>query len=222
MMTARRAARLVPSILSADLSRIGEQLGALKRAAITWVSVDVMDGHFVPNLSFGPDFVRLCKSEGFEVDAHLMVSNPDTVYPWFVDAGADIVVVHLEACADAAATLSGIRKAGAKPGLAVKPATAVEAMLPYLNLIEMALVMTVEPGFGGQKFMAGMMSKVETLRRERDARGLDYWIQVDGGINKDTIGVAAKAGADAIVAGSAVFAAADPAAAARELSAKLS
>ena len=220
--TMKRSATLVPSILSADLTRLGEHLDAVKRAGVTWVSVDVMDGHFVPNLSFGPDFVKVAKKAGFFVDAHLMVSNPETVYPWFIEAKADIVSVHLEACRDAAKTLAEIKRHGAKPGLAIKPGTPVEQMLPYLDLIGMALVMTVEPGFGGQKFMPDMMPKVETLRRERDARGLDFWIQVDGGINKDTIGVAAKAGADSIVAGSAVFAAPDPSAAARELMSKIS
>jgi ribulose-phosphate 3-epimerase len=222
MATVNRQAQLVPSILSGDLARLGAHLDAVKAAGVTWVSVDVMDGHFVPNLSFGPDFVRLAKKYGFFVDAHLMVSNPDTVYPWFVDADADIISVHLEACADAGKTLAGIRSAGKKAGLAIKPKTPVERMLPYLDTLGMALVMTVEPGFGGQKFMADMLPKVEALRRERDARGLDFWIQVDGGVNRDTISAVYQAGADSIVAGSAVFGAKDAAQAARELIAKIS
>ncbi len=221
-MAAQRAAQLVPSILSADLARVGDGLEALKRAGVTWVSVDVMDGHFVPNLSFGPDFTRLCKKAGFFVDTHLMVSNPDTVVPWFVEAGSDIVTVHYEACADAAKTLAAIRKAGAKAGLAIKPKTPVDSFIGLLDRIDLALVMTVEPGFGGQKFMADMIPKVERLARERRDRGLDFWIQVDGGVKADNISQVKKAGADSIVAGSAVMAAKDVEAAARELIAKIS
>ena len=216
MMTAKRAAQVVPSLLASDLSRIGEHLKAVKAAGITWVSVDVMDGHFVPNLSFGPDFVTLCKKEGFFVDAHLMVSNPDTVIPWF--AKADIVTVHLEACRDAAATLKEIKRLGAKAGLAIKPKTPVERMMPFVTDIDLALIMTVEPGFGGQKFMADMLPKVEKLAALKG----DFWIQVDGGVNKDNIGDCFKAGADSLVAGSSVFGAKDPAAAARELISQIS
>jgi ribulose-phosphate 3-epimerase len=128
-----------------------------------------MDGHFVPNLSFGPDFVKLCKREGFFVDAHLMVSNPETVAQWFCDAKADIVTVHVEACKDAAKTLADIRHRGAKCGLALKPKTPIEALAPFLPQLDLALVMTVEPGFGGQKFMADQLPKIEALARERKA-----------------------------------------------------
>jgi ribulose-phosphate 3-epimerase len=222
MAVERKTAKLVPSILSADLARVGEHLAAARGAGVEWVSVDVMDGHFVPNLSFGPDFVKLCKKQGFYVDAHLMVSNPETVFPWFADAKADIVTVHLEACENPEKTLAAIRARGAKCGLAIKPKTPVEKLLPFLPKLDLALVMTVEPGFGGQKFMADMLPKVETLARERKSKNLDFWIQVDGGVDKNTIDAVAKAGADSIVAGSAVFAAQDPAAAARELIGKIS
>ena len=221
-MTAKKTAHIVPSILSADLAKIGEHLDAVKRAGVTWVSVDVMDGHFVPNLSFGPDFVKLCKKRGFFVDAHLMVSNPETVYPWFTDAKADIVSIHLEATENPAQALKGIRSRGSLAGLALKPKTPIESFLPFIEGIDLALVMTVEPGFGGQKFMADMLPKIERLSAERSSRDLDYWIQVDGGIDAGTIDKAFKAGADSLVAGSAVFSAPDPETAARELIKKIS
>lgn len=222
MAVKQRAAKLVPSILSADLSKLGAHLDAMKQAGVDWVSVDVMDGHFVPNLSFGPDFVKVCKKAGFLVDAHLMVSNPETVFPWFVEAGADWVTVHEEACKDSAKTLADIRKAGKKCGLAIKPKTPIEQLLKHVENLDLALIMTVEPGFGGQKFMADQMPKIEALKAVREKKSLDFWIQVDGGINKDTISTAHAAGADSIVAGSAVFNAPDAAKAARELVAKIS
>ncbi len=219
-MTASKTPVVVPSVLAADLARLGEQLDAVKAAGCAWVSVDVMDGHFVPNLSFGPDFVRLAKARGFFVDAHLMVTNPLDVAPWFAEACADIVTCHVETVADARAALTAIAALGVKPGLALKPKTPIEAVLPALDLAGMALVMTVEPGFGGQKFLAEMTSKISRLRREIDARGLDCWIQSDGGVNAATISTAAAAGADSLVAGSAVFGAKDCAVAFRELTAK--
>jgi ribulose-phosphate 3-epimerase len=219
-MTARKTPTIVPSILAGDLSRLGEQLDAVRAAGCGWVSVDVMDGHFVPNLSFGPDFVRLAKARGFFVDTHLMVTNPLEVAPWFAEAGSDIVTCHVEAVDDPVGALKAIRALGVKPGLALKPKTPVEAVLPALGEAAMALVMTVEPGFGGQKFMADMMPKIERLRREIDARGLDCWIQSDGGVNSATVSTAAAAGADSLIAGSAVFGAKDCAAAFRELETK--
>ncbi|MDE2292430.1 MAG: ribulose-phosphate 3-epimerase, partial [Elusimicrobia bacterium] len=197
-------------------------LDALKAAGCSWVSVDVMDGHFVPNLSFGPDFVKLCKARGFFVDTHLMVTNPLEVAPWFAGAGSDIVTLHVEAIAgaDSREALDHVRTLGVKAGLAIKPKTPVEDLIAALDGASLALVMTVEPGFGGQKFMADMMPKVSALRAAIDARGLDCWIQVDGGVSAATISQAAAAGADSLVAGSAVFGAKDCAAAFRELEAK--
>ncbi|MBI4372015.1 MAG: ribulose-phosphate 3-epimerase [Elusimicrobia bacterium] len=211
---------VVPSLLAGDLARLGAQLDAVRAAGCGWVSVDVMDGHFVPNLSFGPDFARLAKSRGFFVDAHLMVSNPLAAAPWFARAGADLVTIHQEAVADAAAALAAVRGLGVRAGLAVKPGTPVAPLLAALDSCDLALVMTVEPGFGGQAFMADMLPKVAALRAAVDARGLDCWIQVDGGVGASTIAAAAGAGADSLVAGSAVFGAPDCAAAFRALEAR--
>lgn len=220
MIVAAKTPVVVPSLLAGDLSRLGEQLDSVKAAGCSWVSVDVMDGHFVPNLSFGPDFVILAKKHGFFVDAHLMVANPEAAAPWFASAGADIVTVHVEAVKDVKSALRGIRALGRKAGLAAKPRTPIDAILAVLDECDLALVMAVEPGFGGQKFMADMMPKVSALRAAVDARGLDCWVQVDGGVGLLNISQAVAAGADSLVAGSAVFGEKDPVAAFRALEAK--
>jgi ribulose-phosphate 3-epimerase len=219
-MTAQKTVEVVPSLLAGDFSRLGEQLAAIKVAGCTWVSVDVMDGHFVPNLSFGPDFVRLAKKQGFFVDTHLMVTNPLDVAPWFDEAGSDIVTCHIEAVADPRAALLKIRALGVKAGLAVKPKTPVDGLINVLDVCDLALVMSVEPGFGGQKFMADMLPKVSALRAAINANHYDSWIQLDGGVNAGNIALAAAAGADSLVAGSAVFGAKDVGQAFRDLESK--
>lgn len=220
MIVATKTLAVVPSLLAGDLSRLGEQLDQVKAAGCHWISVDVMDGHFVPNLSFGPDFVKLAKKKGFYVDTHLMVTNPLDVAPWFVEAGSDIVTLHLETVNDAGAALKKLKALGTKAGLAIKPKTPVDGLIDQLHECDLALVMTVEPGFGGQKFMADMMPKVAALRAAIDKKNLNCWIQVDGGVNAANIAQCAAAGADSLVAGSAVFAAKDPASAFRELELK--
>jgi ribulose-phosphate 3-epimerase len=220
VMTAQKTVEVVPSLLAGDLSRLGEQLDAVKAAGCTWVSIDVMDGHFVPNLSFGPDFVRLAKKRGFFVDTHLMVANPIDAAPWFAEAGSDIVTCHIEAVADPRAALKTIRALGVKAGLAVKPKTPVDGVIAVLDVCDLALVMSVEPGFGGQKFMTDMLPKVSALRSAITAKNYDAWIQLDGGVNAGNISQAAAAGADSLVAGSAVFGAKDIGAAFRELESK--
>jgi ribulose-phosphate 3-epimerase len=205
-------------MLSADLARLGEVLDEAWAEGVRWLSVDVMDGHFVPNISFGPDLVRLIKRRaGFFVDAHLMVSNPDEASGFFAEAGADMVVVHAEACRDPRAALRRLRRAGVRTGLAVKPRTPVSRILPLVGEMDLALVMTVEPGFAGARFLEPMMAKVRALRRAIDAEGGRCRLQVDGGVNASTIADAAAAGADSYIAGTAVFGAKDLGAAFRSL-----
>lgn len=202
-----------PSILSADFSRLAEAV-ALADPAHDWVHCDVMDNHFVPNLTFGPLIVKAVRrlTTGF-VDVHLMIERPEGIAQAFRDAGADQISIHIEACADPAAALDAVRATGARVGIALRPGTPLEAAKAVLGGLDMLLVMTVEPGFGGQAFMADQVAKVEAARAWRERHRAHYLIGVDGGIAPDTARRCRAAGADVFVAGSAVYRAEDPKAA---------
>jgi len=204
-----------PSILSADFAHLGSDCRAVLDAGAQMLHYDVMDGHFVPNISFGmPVLKSLHKAlpDAF-YDVHLMIDDPLTYAEPFAKAGASLITFHLECGCDTAATLARIKALGCKTGLSVKPHTSVQALFPYLDQLDLALVMSVEPGFGGQKFMPMALDKIRALREEIDRRGLSCLVEVDGGVDAVTGPACVEAGADVLVAGSAVFGAADPAAA---------
>ena len=196
------AVRINPSILAADFANFESELARITTADL--VHVDVMDNHFVPNLTFGPAMVeRLQALSTIPLDVHLMIEDPDRWAPGYAELGAYSVTFHAEAARDAVGLARRLRDIGSRAGIAIKPGTAVEPYLELLGEFDQVLVMTVEPGFGGQSFMPGMMPKLEALRTARGER--DVWLQVDGGITEETIATAAEAGADTFVAGSSVF-----------------
>jgi ribulose-phosphate 3-epimerase len=198
------AVRINPSILSADFANLERELGRIATADL--VHVDVMDNHFVPNLTLGPPVVeRLQSVSRLPLDVHLMIDDPDRWAPGYAELGAYSVTFHAEAAKDAISLARRLREIGARAGIALKPETDVDDYLDLLPEFDQVLVMTVEPGFGGQAFMAETMPKVARLREAVSSSGLDVWLQVDGGITEDTIVVAAEAGADTFVAGSSVF-----------------
>ncbi len=206
--------KMAPSILSADFMRLGDAVDTVSRGGADFIHFDVMDGHFVPNLTLGVPFVSAMKKiTGTPLDVHLMISNPAQTALWYVDAGADIVTIHIEAfdaLQDCRSTLAAIRNAGCRCGIAVNPETSVEGVLELLPVVDAAMVMTVHPGFGGQTFIFDCLPKISAIRDRACELGLDVAIEVDGGINIETASVAAQAGANLLVAGSAVFEDPDP------------
>src|SRR6266481_9570988 len=211
---------VAPSILAADFSRLAEEIRRAEQAGADWIHCDIMDGHFVDNISFGPDIVGLVRKEtNLPLDVHLMIQRPDHYAPRFVKAGANSITVHVEREADhdVEKTLRAIRDAGCRPGLALNPATPFESVEPFLDKIEILLVMTVHPGFGGQSFRPQMMEKVKRAAEWNKSREHKIDIEVDGGINAQTARLSIQNGANVLVAGTSIFHAKDYAKAIREL-----
>ncbi len=209
--------KIAPSLLAADFSSLREEVGRIEDS-VDWLHLDVMDGHFVPNITFGiPVIAALRPHTDLKFDCHLMTTNPDVYVRELKDAGADLVTMHIEAIPDPTRGIARAREVELSVGLVVNPGTPIAAIEPYLELIDIAVVMSVEPGFGGQAFNPDVLDKVTRLRELVENQGLSTDIEIDGGITPDTAGLAARAGANVFVAGTAIFGAGDPAMAAKEL-----
>ena len=197
---------LSPAILSADFTKLGEEIETIDNAGAEYIHVDVMDGMFVPSISYGMPVIKsIRKSTGKVFDVHLMISEPIRYIADFAASGADMITVHVEACSDVVATIEKIREYKLKVGITLNPDTPVSAIKPYLNRVDMVLIMSVNPGFGGQKFITSSVDKIKEVKRLRDELNLSYDIEVDGGINIDNLATVLEAGANVIVAGSAIF-----------------
>lgn len=206
-MTLQPAIKIAPSILSADFSRLGEEVAAAAEAGADYIHVDIMDGQFVPPISFGAQMVAAIKphAHGVPLDVHLMIDEPLRLVPDFAEAGADLIVVHAEACSDLNATVAAVKGQGVRVGVALKPDSPIDLIEDLLPDLDFVVAMTVNPGYGGQSYIASVEPKIARLRALLDERGLDVELEVDGGINQETLGRAVDAGARVLVAGSAVY-----------------
>ena len=197
---------IAPSILSADFTRLGEELNTVEQAGADWIHIDVMDGQFVPNITYGPIIVEACKrASNLVIDVHLMIEKPDLIIPEFAKAGADYISVHQEACPHLHRSLQLIKSFGVKAGVALNPATPLSSIKWIADQLDFVLIMSVNPGFGGQKFIESSIDKIKALSQMLKEKNSNAIIQIDGGINKDTIKSVSMAGATSFVAGSAIF-----------------
>lgn len=209
---------IIPSILAADFARLAEEIAPLEEAGVSMLHVDVMDGHFVPNLTVGPPVVKsLRKATKLALDVHLMITDPDRYAPLFIEAGADLVSVHQETCPHLDRTIRMIRSEGARAGVVLNPATPVGTLEDVLDLVDYVLIMSVNPGFGGQQFIPRSLDKIRALDRERRESGLDFSIEIDGGVTTQNLAEIVRAGCEWVVAGVTVFRAPDPAARVAEM-----